>query len=255
MEMPDLDKQVHQAFIEATRLVSSVLPDGTSARVGEWFVYDAAVDNPPFNIAAVEGDPALAASQLADVADWFAGRSTGYRLKLRTERDRPVLSVISDEFRICGPAQPYLSLDLGHRSDPNRHPDLQVERVCDEGGLRDYDVFEEHEGRPAEWSVAGAAMALPECSLWLGRMNGVPVARAMLLVTDPVASIHNVIVYEQYRRRGFGRAVTAAAVDAARAAGARAVSLGASSMGNELYRAMGFELRYYLATFEPIAPE
>jgi GNAT superfamily N-acetyltransferase len=253
VNLPDLDHEMHRAFIRATDLVASILPEGASERVGDWFVYDAGVGNPAFNIAAVEGDPTAAATQLEPVERWFAARGAGYCFKLRALSDRPVIETLPTAFSESHEPQPYMAFELRQPTAPQSVRELCIERVSDERGLRDYEAFDVERGHAADWSIAEAVRSLPECSLWLGRLDGLPVARAMAVATRPVASIHNVLVYKEYWRRGFGRAITQACIGEARTAGASAVSLGASPEGFHLYRAMGFEHRYDLATFVPAA--
>jgi GNAT superfamily N-acetyltransferase len=120
--------------------------------------------------------------------------------------------------------------------------------VHDERGLAAYDSFDAARGRPPEWSVAAAMMPVPGCSLWLGWEGEEPVARAMAVATGPVGMIHNVVVEERFRRRGYGRAITTVAALACTESGATSVCLGASRMGYPLYLGMGFEHRYDLAT-------
>ena len=114
--------EMHRAFIEATRLVASALPDAASAELGEWFVYEAGVENPDFNLAAVAGDAGRAALELEAVADWFAERRAGYRLKLRPTADRPVIAAARPAIDEHGRREPYLSLDLSRRATAEHEP-------------------------------------------------------------------------------------------------------------------------------------
>jgi GNAT superfamily N-acetyltransferase len=76
----------------------------------------------------------------------------------------------------------------------------------------------------------------------------------MAVATLPIGSITNVVVEESFRRRGFGRAITAAAAMACASGGSEGVALGASRMGYPLYLSMGFEHRYDLAALTPRPP-
>lgn len=121
--------------------------------------------------------------------------------------------------------------------------------------------------RPAEaddyWRVATAAYASigfpPEVlafyedregllagnvAAFLAYMDEEPVSIAMTIVNHGVAGIYWVGSVEAAREKGLGRALTAAAANAGIELGAELVSLQASSMGEPVYSAMGFETIY-----------
>jgi hypothetical protein len=77
--VPDIDQQIHDAYVEAMALVASALPEATTSLLGGWFLYDAGVDNPDFNIAAVSGDPGEAWHTVAAVEEWFDARRAEWR--------------------------------------------------------------------------------------------------------------------------------------------------------------------------------
>lgn len=75
-----------------------------------------------------------------------------------------------------------------------------------------------------------------------------PVATTSAIAAGPVGVVGNVIVREDYRRRGLGRVIMDAAVEWMRERGVRAVLLDATRAGRPLYRGMGFvgvERSYY----------
>jgi ribosomal protein S18 acetylase RimI-like enzyme len=72
-----------------------------------------------------------------------------------------------------------------------------------------------------------------------------PVAGAMTLLSHGIAGLYWVGTVEQARRRGLGRAVTAAVTNAAFARGASIVTLQASVMGEPVYRSMGYRSLYH----------
>jgi GNAT superfamily N-acetyltransferase len=243
-----MDREMHAAYIASTRLVAAALPGAETANLGEWFVYDANVDNAEFNIAAVAGDPERAAREVGEVAGWFGERGLDWRWKLRPERDEAVIAAISWSGVEAPRLEPYMfrsAEGLGGRAAEG----LRIERVTDEATLRAYDMFDVDRGRPPEWSVAAAVMRQPPCSLWIGWEGKQVAARAMAVGTSPVGTIANVVVREAFRRRGFGTAITAATVRACAAEGSSGVCLGASRMGYPMYLRMGFQHRYDLATY------
>jgi len=250
---PEIDTAMHRAHIDAMRLVAAALPGAETARVGEWFVYDAGVENPEFNVAYVAGDADGAAGQLSAVAAWFTARGADWRFKLRTGTEDGVIAALAGRSIETPRREPFLAISLDQVAEDAL--ESMVKPVMSRDDLAAYESFDLVRGRPAEWSIAGAVMDLPGCSLWLARAaDGTPVARAMSVALGPVATVHNVFVGDAFRRRGYGRAVTAAALHAARRAGCEHGGLGASELGYPLYLAMGFERRYDLATFAPSPP-
>lgn len=245
----ELDQAMHLAWIRSSELVASVLPDAATARIGEWFVYDGGVGNVDFNIAAVAGDSLRAASELPLVDAWFEQRGGGFGYRLRPARDLPVIACLSSDVPEQS-RQPYLVSNSGPAGWRGGPSDLQIVEAQTVDSVEHYDSFDAERGRPEEWSIAGAVLSLEECRLWLGYCDGEPAARAMSVATTPVGTIANVVVKERFRRRGFGRAITLAAMAACAEAGSTFVCLGASSMGLPMYVGMGFEQRYELATYQ-----
>ena len=82
----------------------------------------------------------------------------------------------------------------------------------------------------------------PDVRIAVLDVDGDPVAGAMAFRWDESVGIYTVATVERARRRGFGRAVTWAAIDAGRTAwGSRIAILQSSPMGRSVYAAMGFE--------------
>lgn len=88
--------------------------------------------------------------------------------------------------------------------------------------------------------AAGSAVEGGRVRPLVGYVGGEAVACSAMLPTDSVAGIYNVAVVPGHRRRGFGEALTWAAVAAGREAGAGVAVLQSSPLGEPLYRKMGF---------------
>lgn len=80
----------------------------------------------------------------------------------------------------------------------------------------------------------------PHIAAFVAYLDDAPVACAMTLVSHGVAGVFYVATVERARRRGLGDALTRIAARAGFELGARAAWLGASEMGAELYRRIGF---------------
>ena len=89
-----------------------------------------------------------------------------------------------------------------------------------------------------------ALLANDRVAVFVGRVDGYPVSTAALIVTEsdlgPVAGIYNVATPQGNRGRGFGEAVTWAAVTEGAQRGCALANLQASPMGYGIYERMGF---------------
>jgi ribosomal protein S18 acetylase RimI-like enzyme len=76
--------------------------------------------------------------------------------------------------------------------------------------------------------------------LFLGYAEGKPVAARECFLFAGVAGVYNVVTITTARRRGFGRALTIAALLEGREAGYRTAVLQASVQGQSVYARLGF---------------
>jgi ribosomal protein S18 acetylase RimI-like enzyme len=86
-------------------------------------------------------------------------------------------------------------------------------------------------------------LTIPTFTVFVGYLSGEPVATAMLATTRSagLAGIYSVATRHAYRGRGFGTAVTAAALAVAGEQGYDTAVLEPSPSGSPMYRRMGFE--------------
>ncbi len=77
--------------------------------------------------------------------------------------------------------------------------------------------------------------------LYLGTLNGEPVATSGVFLGESVATIGPIGTLPHLRRQGIGATMTLAALREARAQGYRVATLNASPMGVEIYRRIGFQ--------------
>jgi ribosomal protein S18 acetylase RimI-like enzyme len=93
-------------------------------------------------------------------------------------------------------------------------------------------------------------VADPDVRIGVAELAGEPVAAAMAMRTGSVLGVYAVGTIERARRRGLGRAVTRAVIDAGVDAWqSRMAILQSSEMGRPLYRSMGFEEIGTITTF------
>jgi hypothetical protein len=83
-------------------------------------------------------------------------------------------------------------------------------------------------------------LGLPGMRFYAGLVAGRVVATSILVATGDVAGIYWVATLEEQRGRGYGAALTWAAVAGGRELGCRTASLHASKLGRPVYARMGF---------------
>jgi GNAT superfamily N-acetyltransferase len=88
--------------------------------------------------------------------------------------------------------------------------------------------------------VSEATLADPGIAAVLGTVAGEPVSVALVSVTGATAGIYMVATPDQHRRRGYGAAMTWAAIREGARLGCDHVILQASELGAPVYRDMGF---------------
>jgi GNAT superfamily N-acetyltransferase len=100
--------------------------------------------------------------------------------------------------------------------------------------------FPEHSAAPMLRAVARVSER-DAIRNFLLEVDGAPAAASTLVLAAGVAGLYNVGTLETFRGRGFGRAISIAAMAAGREAGMRFGVLQASAMGEPVYRRIGFE--------------
>lgn len=165
------------------------------------------------------------------------------------EDSRPGLA---DELRMHGAREagtvPVMAVHLARMTAPAPPPELTIEEVTDADGLAEWvHAHAEPLGVPTD-KVAAAVEDERDRSdapgsyrRFVGRTDGRVVCTSAVLLAAGVAGVYVVATDERYQRRGYGTAITAAALRAAQAAGMSVGTLQASSAGRPVYERMGFE--------------
>jgi ribosomal protein S18 acetylase RimI-like enzyme len=157
----------------------------------------------------------------------------------------------------CVEESPGMALDLKVLSEDIPFPsELAIERVSNAEVLREFVEVMKVGFEMPEFTVDGlfemfSAMGLTEESPWrnyVGRLDGEVLTTASLALVAGAAGIYNVVTLPNARRRGFGYAMTLAALGEARELGYRIGILQSSAEGLGVYRRLGFEQysTYYL---------
>jgi ribosomal protein S18 acetylase RimI-like enzyme len=244
MEQPELCQLAHDAMalnpsplFRYKRDADFVLRDGIS-------FFRQELPGPGFNWAAAIGSP-VSLAQIRRFGDtYFASRDGGWGVLVEADAGHPVEAEMRARGWAVAEEEPAFVMPTLPR--PQAPPqDLDVRRAMDVAGLR---TFTETAGAAfgtppdlLEKMMPPEASAVdPDMAYLVGYCDGRPAATAMMYRVGPTACIAGVAVLAEYRRRGFGTAITAAAIAAGIAAGCTSAALRSGPMSLGLYQRMGF---------------
>jgi ribosomal protein S18 acetylase RimI-like enzyme len=189
---------------------------------------------------AVDGARAVRRS-----GEFFGGSEDGHIVLIRQPDDADLARAALG----AGYAPGWTERSMALHEPPAASPliaDLDVRAVSTPDEVLDYGtVVADANDDPGERERAGLlfhddTILAPHIAAFVAYVDGAPVSCAMTLVSHGVAGVFYVATVESARRRGLGDALTRMAARAGFDLGARAAWLGASEMGADLYRRIGF---------------
>jgi GNAT superfamily N-acetyltransferase len=125
---------------------------------------------------------------------------------------------------------------------------LTIRTVIDASGL---DIFRSVSATPSVFLPSLAAALDPAVALLVGYDAGGPVATARVTQLASITDITGVVTVPAARRRGYGTALTWAAVAEGRTRGGTAAMLTATALGYPVYVRMGFRPAGVYRTYLP----
>lgn len=204
-----------------------------------------------------------AVEALARARTFFASHGRGFTVLVRAHADADLAAAAAEAGLVAMGDMPAMVLD--HRlADVSPPPGITLARVETGADARAYG-----EVMSAAYATYGMpvdvmpgllnsleTVCAPHIVAILARLDGTPVAGAMMVLTHGVAGIYWVGTTPEARGRGLAELCTRAAGNAGFDLGGRIASLQASPMGEPVYRRMGYVevTRYpYLVQTEPPA--
>lgn len=245
-----------RAVVRAPLLVPSplqkYLPNpGRHLVDGDLILTDGGIPEPDYSYAAVVGE--LPAADVLSRAEAFF-EAIPYSIMVEVE-SAPVLdSALASRGWLLDEEEPALALAPipAPGAFPAAPPEITIQLVTTEALLADFRAITRTPPArvPSLRAATDAAVAL-----LVGYVGEVPVATARLSCCGEVGEVMGVVTVPDWRRRGYGVALTWAAIAAGLQRGCAAISLTATEMGFPLYRSMGFvpicTYRTYLPPAEP----
>jgi len=195
---------------------------------------------------AIRSDPRVdGASVVARAVEFFGADPTGFIVLVRHPEDEDIeRAALAAGFRAGWTEQP-MAIE-GPPSAGGTPDEVEVRAVEDAPAVADYGrVVALANDDPGERERApllfhDETILAPHIAAFVAYMGAEPVACAMTLVSHRIAGVFYVATVEHARRRGLGDALTRMAARAGFEMGAEAAWLGASEMGADLYRRIGF---------------
>lgn len=167
----------------------------------------------------------------------FFGTGVAYTVLLEVEVASALEAALHADGWLLIEEEPALVLPQVPDLIPPPPPGLVIRRVTDAAGLAD---FQRVSGTPPRFMPSLAAARDPQVALFVGAVAGQPVATSRITCAAGVTDITGVVTAPASRRRGFGTALTWAAVAAGAVRGCPVATLTATAMGEPVYRRMGF---------------
>jgi GNAT superfamily N-acetyltransferase len=240
-------QRFHGHLHDTWRRLALSVPDGWVEDVSGLTCIATGSSSPYFNLAVSSAnlsDPQLA---LDAALDRYRSAGLGWLLKLRPDLDREMVAH-AERRGMDLDEEPVYRLSMGSWAPavpPSATPLSVV--VADSDTIDDAVrcLAEAFEGDPDEVrrELGPNLLTVPSFTVFIGYLSGEPVATSMLATTQAVglAGVYSVATRPSHRGRGFGTALTGAALLAARAQGYDTAVLEPSPMAVAMYRRMGFE--------------
>jgi hypothetical protein len=195
-------------------------------------------------------------SVVLEVADAFFGeRKRGYCVQVRDNGPDEDLRQICEAGGLVTFGDPAPEMICRQPlAVPGLAPGVELRRVDNAGGVADFTAVNAEAyatyGMPLDVLVdmfdrPEAVLAEPDLAMVVAYRDDMPVAAALVFMSDGIASLQWVGTRPEARGLHLGAAVTVWTTNEAFERGASACTLQASSMGEPLYRRLGYETLYH----------
>lgn len=256
-------RAVERNFVATWQLVAAAWGGELHDEDGlTWHSFRGPNDDPrATSVLRVNLDPGQADAAIDELRGRLRERGTAVWWTWRESRPADVGKRLQRRGMEAWPAWPGMAMDLDALPPPPVHDDFEVRSVRSAADFDDILAVLDPLGMRGIF--AGAFQRLGDRDGWgeeqpfqhfVGRaIDGRPVAAATLCTAGDAAGLYAVAVAEDARRRGYGRAVSLAALQAGADAGHQYGVLQSSQQGFTVYRGIGLTLVCRLQAYEDSA--
>jgi ribosomal protein S18 acetylase RimI-like enzyme len=234
---------VAAALIATWQHLVSAIPDGWSSGTPGVMAAVTGIEIPTLNGVWIKSE-SVDLGTTADLLDQVAATGLPHCLQVRPGASSQIAELASargmnrDDHLI-----PLMVLEAADRPGTPQAVGLQIRELGhDEAPIHAQTAAAGFEApvEPFLQLMTPAILALPGVHCYLGEVDGQPVTTGLGVVTGAYAGIFNIATPPESRRRGYGAAVTARAVEDAFKGGATWAFLQSSAPGFRIYEALGF---------------
>jgi GNAT superfamily N-acetyltransferase len=197
---------------------------------------------PGFNFAAVLG-PSPPLAEIIATAWTFFDPSTAWGILVEADAGHPIEAELRAlNWKIDEDEPAYAMEPIPEQ--PSGPPELQIAKVATPAEEEEYYAVVLDGFRPPP-ELANLMRPMkpyfdaPDIALFVGRLDGKPVTAAGYSQSGTTAVVWGVATLESFRGKGYGGAVTRAALAHAKAAGCTAASLRSGPLSRPLYERLG----------------
>lgn len=202
-----------------------------------------------FNAVLPVGDR-VTPDQLARAVEVVRRAGAGLFVQLREGTDDHLVAVVEDLGLEEAPDFSWPAMALTDLPSVSHAPaGFEARRVRDLAGYQDHLVAAGSDPAVGATWMGPGLVGDPAWALFVGYVDDAPVAHSMAFVDEGVVGVYNVGTRDGYRRRGYGWAMTEAALAAGAQTGCTVGILQSSRMGLDMYRAHGFRSLFRYRAF------
>jgi ribosomal protein S18 acetylase RimI-like enzyme len=244
---PSLLKACHKSLPKTFEWIASATPNGEVERCEEITIAKSGIPAAGFNIVFALGRPSSLSGVSEAIKRLYITSGTPWEL-ITTPDTSGTLEALIEEFNLVKvEVEPGMILEPIPNLISPSPPELEIRQVSQgEELVTLLRVGMLGFGDPSGSLLEPISRGLSESALfrggcYLGYANGVPVSTSIRFSIGPIAAIYFVATLKEFRRRGYGEAMTwRATLDGRTKDGCKCGFLQASAMGRPIYEKMGY---------------